>query len=58
MHTLAAATGFVVWITRDAEGRVAGTVERVRTGEKHRFPDRDALGVLIDRMTASPERAE
>jgi histidine triad (HIT) family protein len=58
MDTPAAATGFVVWITRDAEGRVAGTVERVRTGEKHRFRDLDALGVLIDRMTASPERAE
>ena len=50
MDAPAAATGFVVWVTRDAEGRLGGTVERVRTGERHRFPDLDALGALIERM--------
>jgi hypothetical protein len=48
-------TGFVVWITPSAEGRVAGTVERVRTGERHRFQDLETLGALIARMLSRPE---
>jgi hypothetical protein len=50
MNDAETATGFVVWITREAEGRLSGIVERVRTGEKHRFQGLDTLGALIDRM--------
>lgn len=48
----AMATGvtFVVRATRDANGRLAGVIERVRTGEKRRFEDPDAIGRLIERM--------
>ena len=49
------ATGFVLWITREAPERLIGTVERVRTGEKHRFQGLETLGALIDRMLARPE---
>jgi hypothetical protein len=41
---------FIVRAARTADGRLAGVVERVRTGEKHRFDDPSAIGRLIDRM--------
>jgi hypothetical protein len=41
---------FVVRVARDPDGRLAGVVERVRTGEKHRFEDPGAIGHLIERM--------
>lgn len=31
-------------------GQLTGVVERVRTGEKHRFHDVEALGAVIRRM--------
>jgi hypothetical protein len=41
---------FIVRITRDATGRLRGTVERVRTGEKERFTGADSIGVVVERM--------
>ena len=41
---------FVVRAARGPDGRLAGVVERVRTGEKHRFQDPGAIGHLIERM--------
>lgn len=41
---------FVVRAARDPDGRLAGVVERVRTGEKWRFEDADAIGRLIEQM--------
>jgi len=41
---------FVVRAARQADGRVAGVVERVRSGEKQRFDDAVAIGRLIERM--------
>jgi hypothetical protein len=41
---------FVVRLTRDPDGRLLGTVERVRTGEKERFTGADGIGGIIERM--------
>jgi hypothetical protein len=46
---------FVVRLSRTG-GRLAGVVERVRTGEKARFDELDALGALIAGMLAPHER--
>jgi hypothetical protein len=43
---------FIVRVTPADAGEIAGTVERVRTGEKHRFSGLDALGTLIARIVA------
>ena len=44
---------FIVRATRAGDGRLTGTVERVRTGERQRFEGNEAIGVLIDRMAAA-----
>ena len=41
---------FIVRITRDPAGRLRGTVERVRTGQKERFRDAEGIGGVIERM--------
>lgn len=41
---------FMVRITRDPDGRLHGTVERVRTGEKERFTGAGGIGGVIERM--------
>jgi len=41
---------FVVRATRQPDGRLAGVVEHVRSGEKQRFDDAVAIGRLIERM--------
>jgi hypothetical protein len=41
---------FIVRITREPRGRLRGTVERVRTGEKERFTNATAIGAVIERM--------
>jgi hypothetical protein len=41
---------FVVRATRGPDGRLGGVVERVRSGEKHRFEGSRAIGELIERM--------
>jgi len=46
------ALAFIVRVTPAHGGEIAGTVERVRTGEKHRFSGVDALGALIVRIVA------
>jgi hypothetical protein len=46
---------FVVRAARGPDGRLAGVVERVRTGEKHRFEDPEAIGLLIARMVDEEE---
>ena len=43
---------FIARVTSADGGEIAGTVERVRTGAKHRFGGRDALGALIARIVA------
>ena len=47
---------FVVRAARDPDGRLAGVIERVRTGEKHRFHDPGAIGDLIERMVDEEAR--
>ena len=41
---------FVVRLSRMSGGRLGGVVERVRTGEKARFHELDALGSVIAKM--------
>lgn len=41
---------FIVRIARDSRGRLRGTVERVRTGEKERFAEAHGIGGVIERM--------
>jgi hypothetical protein len=41
---------FIVRTTREADGSLRGTVERVRTGEKQRFTGAGGIGGIIDRM--------
>jgi hypothetical protein len=41
---------FMVRLTRGPDGRLRGTVERVRTGEKERFTGADGIGGVIERM--------
>ncbi len=41
---------FMVRITCGRDGRLRGTVERVRTGEKERFTGADGIGSVIERM--------
>jgi hypothetical protein len=41
---------FIVRVFRDDTGRLAGIVERVRTGERARFRTAGAIGRLVTRM--------
>jgi hypothetical protein len=41
---------FVVRAMRQPDGRLAGVIERVRSGEKHRFDDPAAIGRLVEQM--------
>jgi hypothetical protein len=41
---------FVVRATRQPDGRLAGVIERVRSGEKHRFDDPASIGRLVEQM--------
>jgi len=41
---------FIVRIAHGTRGRLRGTVERVRTGEKQRFAGADGIGGVIERM--------
>lgn len=52
MEPAARALTFIVRVTSADAGEIAGTVERVRTGEKHRFTGLDGLGALIARIVA------
>jgi hypothetical protein len=49
---------FMVRITRDGAGRLRGTVERVRTGEKERFTGADGIGGVIERMLQTDLEAQ
>ena len=50
---------FIVRVSRDCTGRLSGVVERVQTGEKHRFAGPTRLGHLIARMlTAEDEERQ
>jgi hypothetical protein len=49
---------FVVRLSRAGGGRLGGVVERVRTGEKVRFDELDALGAVIAGMLEKHERPE
>ena len=50
MDTARASITFMVRVHSDAGGRVSGIVERVKTGEKRRFHDAEAIGLLIAEM--------
>jgi hypothetical protein len=39
---------FIVRVTDLGAGRLSGTVEQVRTGERHRFQGAEALARIID----------
>lgn len=41
---------FIVRLVAEGDGRMAGVVERVRSGEKRRFRDIEAIGPLIAAM--------
>ena len=47
---------FVVRVSWDGEGTVAGIVERVRTGAKTSFRGPDAAGLILVRMIADDMR--
>lgn len=47
MNSVRTATGFLVWLARDEDGRLLGIVERVRTGRKNRFIGIDDIGRAI-----------
>ena len=49
---------FVVRASRGPDGRLAGIVERVRNGEKHRFQDPSAIGQLIEQMVDEEARGQ
>jgi len=44
---------FIVRISPSRDGRLTGVVERVRTGEKHRFEGLDGLGAVLARAVAT-----
>src|SRR5262249_27460058 len=46
---------FIVRVSRDCTGRLSGIVQRVQTGEKHRFAGRARLEHLIARMLAAED---
>jgi len=48
---------FIVRLTVDGTGAMTGVVERVMTGEKHRFQSIDAMRDLIASMAVAPVRA-
>ena len=54
-ETSRAVVTFIVRIARDASGRLGGTVERVRTGEKQRFTGADGVGGVIEQMLGHDE---
>ena len=41
---------FIVRVSRNESGRIAGVVERVRTGEKERVDGLEAISAAIARM--------
>jgi hypothetical protein len=45
-------TTFIIRVERDAEGRVTGVVERVRTGEKTRVETLSDVGRVLSAMLA------
>ena len=59
MDVAVRALSFIVRVSVDPAGWMAGTVERVRTGEKRRFDGIDAIGAVIGRMmTATDEHPQ
>ncbi len=47
---------FVVRVTRQPDGRLAGVIERVQSGEKHRFEDSAAIARLLEQMVDDETR--
>lgn len=56
METSRRAVTFVVRLSGTESEEWLGVVERVRTGEKHRFRSVDDLGALIARMARAADR--
>ena len=57
-HAVGKTLTFVVRVGRGADGRLHGVVERVMTGEKHRFEGSRAIGALIERMVSAEMPAD
>jgi hypothetical protein len=55
MDATALTASFIVRVSIDPAGRLAGTVERVRTGEKRRFDGIDTVAAVIARMMSAGE---
>ena len=55
MEALGAAMTFIVRLSPANGGRLTGVVERVRTGEKHRFDGLDDLGAVLALAVAAAE---
>lgn len=49
---------FIVRVSIDPAGQMAGTVELVRTGEKQRFDSVDAIAAVIARMITAREKQQ
>jgi hypothetical protein len=50
-------TIFIVRVTGVTPGRMVGTVEQVRTGERHRFDGVDMIGALVARLMSGAHAA-
>jgi hypothetical protein len=48
---------FVVRVVATPAGGLAGVIERVRTGQRHRFAGMSELGRLIESLTAAARAA-
>jgi hypothetical protein len=55
MDTPLRSQAFIVRITGTQADGYVGIVERVRTGEKHRFRGLETLGRLIERLAAETQ---
>lgn len=55
MEATAPTTSFIVRVSIDPAGRLAGAVERVRTGEKRGFDGIDTIAAVIARMMTPGE---
>ena len=56
METAQASITFIVRVRFGERNRVSGIVERVKTGEKHRFDEAEAIGLLIADMVRHEAR--
>jgi hypothetical protein len=58
MEPLGSSVSFIVRVSLDDTERLAGIVERVRTGQRQRFVQASAIGSIIERLARSAQPAE